>query len=61
MKHHDKPVWELSEIPYNKKSFGLLIAIDPVKWDDICKSLTLAKINNYYCPYSVAEYSRGVI
>lgn len=47
----DKPVWELSQLIQEMDDVGVLIGINPESWDDIIKSLTDAKIKNYYCPF----------
>ena len=46
-----KPVWELSNLPFNIDSVGIIIAINPICWDDILNSLKKAKIRNYFCPF----------
>lgn len=46
-----KPVWKLSELPYNRDDTGVVIGIDPVDWCDIKTSLNNANILNYYCPF----------
>lgn len=49
--YFNKPIWNLSEIPYDKKNSGIVIGVDPVDWSDIKNSLICAKIKNYYCPF----------
>lgn len=51
----DKPVWELSSLPFDKEKTGVLIAIKPERWDDIAHSLETAGISNYYCPFLLDE------
>lgn len=48
-----KPVWGLEEIPYEKKSTGIIIAINPLRWDTIQKALENAGIKNFYCPFAI--------
>lgn len=47
----EKSVWQLSELPYNRESTGIVIGINPVDWSDIKNSLICANISNYYCPF----------
>lgn len=49
----DKPVWQLSKIPFSKSDMGLVVAINPVHWDDILDSLKEYGIQNYICPFFV--------
>lgn len=46
-----KPVWHLSEIPYSKEETGVIIAIDPIIWDQIIDSLEKYSITDYTCPF----------
>lgn len=46
-----KPVWALSEIPFDIEDTGVIIAINPIHWDDILHSLQAAKIRQYLCPF----------
>lgn len=46
-----KPVWTLSEIPFAAKETGVIVAINPTKWEDILLSLERAGIENYFCPF----------
>ena len=48
-----KPVWNLSELPYNKANTGVVVGINPAVrgWGSILNSLELAQIVNYYCPF----------
>lgn len=54
----EKQVWSLTEIPFKKTDFGLLIAIDPLHWDDILKSIKKAGIKSYFCPYLLTDNYR---
>lgn len=47
----DKPVWELCKLPYDKENTGIVIAINPIQWDEILYSLEKAKIKHYICPF----------
>lgn len=46
-----KPVWKLSELPFNKEHTGVVVAINPIKWDEILDSLNEASIEHYICPF----------
>ena len=46
-----KPVWQLSDIPYDKEDMGVIVAINPKRWDNLVHSLENASIKNYYCPF----------
>ena len=46
-----KPVWKLSQLPFDREQTGVVIAINPVRWDDILKSLEKADIKHYICPF----------
>lgn len=50
-----KPVWNFSELPYDKSSIGVVIAICPYAgnygWDTVLNSLAMAEIENYYSPF----------
>ena len=46
-----KPVWKLRELPFDKKSLGIIIGINPIKWNEILNILENAGIVNYMCPF----------
>lgn len=46
-----KPVWNLSELPFSRKEVGVIVAINPINWDDILRSLDKAGIKHYICPF----------
>lgn len=46
-----KPVWNLSSLPFSKEDTGIIVAIKPLRWDDILHSLETAGIKNFYCPF----------
>lgn len=50
-----KPVWDFLELPYDKVSIGVVIAICPYAgnygWDSVLNSLAIAEIENYYSPF----------
>lgn len=52
----EKPVYNLSEIPYHKEDTGVVIGICPFSgkwgWDSVLDSLKTAGIVNWYCPFS---------
>lgn len=52
----EKPVYNLSEIPYCKEDTGVIVGICPFSgkwgWDSVLDSLKSAGIVNWYCPFS---------
>ena len=54
-KFKGKNVWKLSDIPFNQEELGVIIAINPIRWDDILQSVTQAGIRNYFCPYLLMD------
>lgn len=50
-----KPVLNLSEMPQGTENIGVVIGIDPIRWDTIQKSLSDAGIMDYYCPFLMKE------
>lgn len=48
-----KPVWSLSNLPADKKNTGIVIGINPLRWDTILDALNKADIKNYYCPFLI--------
>lgn len=50
-----KPVWNLSDLPYDRSNTGVVIGICPFSgkwpWRSILNSLESAGIVNYYCPF----------
>lgn len=46
-----KRVWQLDKINKEYKDVGVVVAIKPIKWDELTESLTNAGIENYYCPF----------
>ncbi len=46
-----KSVWELTELPLPKGETGVVIAINPMNWNDILQSLENAGIEHYFCPF----------
>ncbi len=52
----EKPVYNLSEIPYHKEDTGVVIGICPFSgkwgWDSVLDSLKTAGIVNWHCPFS---------
>lgn len=47
----EKPVWRLSDIPFDLKETGIFIGINPIIWDQIIDSLNEVGIENYICPF----------
>lgn len=52
----EKPVYNLSEIPYCKKDTGVIVGICPFSgkwgWESVVDSLKSAGIVNWFCPFS---------
>lgn len=52
----EKPVYNLSEIPYEKEDTGIVVGICPFSgkwsWDSVLHSLHTAGIVHYHCPFS---------
>lgn len=46
-----KPVWSLSELPFEAEKVGVVVGIRPIDWEDIIVSLQRANIINYYWPF----------
>ena len=46
-----KPVWKLKDISFRKKSTGIIVAINPIIWNQIYDSLEEDKITEYICPF----------
>ena len=46
-----KAVWEMNNIPFNKKSVGIIIAIKPVKWYQLVDVLEENQFTEYTCPF----------
>lgn len=46
-----KPVWELAKLLFSKENTGVIVAINPLRWDDISESLNGAGIIHYTCPF----------
>lgn len=51
----EKPVYNLSELPYDRKDTGVVVGICPFsgrwRWESILESLEASGIENYYCPF----------
>lgn len=50
-----KAVWRLSDLPFEKKDMLLIIAINPVIWNELSDALEWAGIENYICPFLIKE------
>lgn len=46
-----KPVWQLNNIPFDLNTVGVLVAIKPVRWNQLTASLERNKITEYMCPF----------
>lgn len=46
-----KPVWNLSDLPYDKERVGIVVGIRPVDWEDVINSLKHAEVANYCWPF----------
>jgi len=47
----DKPIWEVDDIPFEKKEVGVIIAINPIIWSEIYDTLWQSGYRKYICPY----------
>lgn len=56
-----KPVWRLRDIPFAKKKTGIIVAINPIIWNQIFDSLEADKITEYLCPFlfKYCEYRKA--
>lgn len=48
-----KKVWQLDQINKEFSDVGVVVAIKPLKWNELTESLANAGIKNYYCPFRV--------
>lgn len=46
-----KPVWHLSNIPFDKKELGVIVAISPTIWSQLMETLERYDITEYICPF----------
>lgn len=46
----EKSVWKLMDIPFDKRTLGVVVAIDPEHWNTISISLEENQIMDYFCP-----------
>lgn len=46
-----KPVWQLKNIPFDLNTVGVLVAIKPVRWNQLTASLERSIITEYMCPF----------
>lgn len=47
----NKPIWHLSKIPFRKEETGIIIAINPIIWNQIVDSLEKYGVADYICPF----------
>ncbi len=50
-KFRGKRVWQLDQINKEFDEVGVVVAIKPLRWEELVKSLETAGIKNYYCPF----------
>lgn len=46
-----KTVWRLKDIPFMQKQTGIIVAINPIIWNQILDSLEADNITEYICPF----------
>lgn len=46
-----KPLWELKSIPFEQEKTGIIVAINPIIWNQIFDSLDENGITEYSCPF----------
>lgn len=46
-----KKVWQLDQINKEFDEAGVVVAIKPLRWDELTEALENAGIDNYYCPF----------
>lgn len=47
----NKPVWSMSAVPFNKSDVGIIIAINPIIWNQLVDVLEKNEFANYICPF----------
>ncbi|MCI9380439.1 MAG: hypothetical protein HFG88_05255 [Dorea sp.] len=47
----NKPVWSMSAVPFNKSDVGIIIAINPIIWNQLVGVLEKNEFANYICPF----------
>lgn len=50
-RYMEKPVWKMKELLIHKKEIGIIIGINPIKWEEIIYTFEEADIKNYMCPF----------
>lgn len=48
-----KKVWQLDQINKKFVGAGVVVAVKPLKWDELVRDLENAGIENYYCPFKL--------
>ncbi|MCI9141169.1 MAG: hypothetical protein HFH87_00935 [Lachnospiraceae bacterium] len=47
----EKPVLRFRELIFDVEDTGIIIGINPTKWEEIESTLKEAQISNYICPF----------
>lgn len=47
----EKPVWKLSQMPFDVKDVGVVVGINPIMWEEVYFSLCNKGIENYITPF----------
>lgn len=50
LEYHEKKVWRMDEIPFDKQNVGVLIGIQKAIKTEVLQSLEINRIHNYYWP-----------
>ena len=50
-RYMEKPVWKMKELLNHKNEIGIIIGINPIKWDEIMYTCEEAGVKNYMCPF----------
>lgn len=57
-RHNKKPIWDITDIPFQKKDVGVIVGIKPVIMDEIMSILKKEIIDNWYCPFLLSDETR---
>lgn len=50
-----KKVWKLSDLPFQKENMLVIIAINPVIWNELSDAIECAGIEHYMCPFLLKD------
>lgn len=49
--YFNKHVWEMGSLPFSSRNIGVIVGINPVKWEEIIEALEQTEVNEYICPF----------